>query len=60
MMRSNDLGIELPAAPQAPSLQLQGWPSRAESRGSDSRLDDSAKTSDSRLGDSATLAFSGP
>ena len=40
----------------------QGWPSRAESRGSDSRLDDSAKTSDSRRGDSATRAqaFPGP
>ena len=42
------------------SSPQQGWPSRAESRGSDSRLDDSAKTSDSRLGDSATRAFSWP
>ena len=37
----------------------QGWPNRAESRSSESRLGDSAKTSDSRLSDSAILALQG-
>ena len=41
------------AAPDGEGNSTQGWPNCAESRSSDSRLGDSAKTSDSRLGDLA-------
>ncbi len=37
--------------------RVQGWPSRAESRSSASRLDDSAKMSASRLGGSGDSAL---
>ena len=40
-----------------PDVGVQGWPSRAESRSSASRLGDSAKTSASRLGDSGDSAL---
>ena len=43
--------------PKAGGRREQGWPSRAESRSSASRLGDSAKMSASRLGDSGDSAL---
>jgi hypothetical protein len=63
-MRYNELqqsvteqGGEGAEPPTPPKLLAQGWPSRAESRSSASRLGDSAKMSASRLGDSGDSAL---